>query len=142
VDHYINEQVIGLLQALSGNLSLLPLTQLAAVLMLVVWRRVKYGFVPRVGECAALAGHLLALYVAVLTMLVLTFTYPTKFEFLAPYHLALAGLYTVGITAYQVGPLLRKLIFPEAPGTSPEQGGADPPAATGQKNDKVQSAKH
>lgn len=115
MDRFINDQAIGLLQAMSGNLSLLPATQIAALLTLWLWRRLKYRAVPSVGECASLIGGLLALYLAGTAMVVLTFTYPPRYEYLSQWQLKGAGLFTAVITLWHVCPGLRRLFVPEAP---------------------------
>lgn len=142
MDPLINDQAAKFLQALSGNLSLLPAIQIVSLAMLVLWRYARYGSCPRAGECAVLIGSLLALYMAGTVLVVLAFTYPPRYEYLSQLHLKSAGLFTAIITIYQVGPGLRKLIIPEAPAASPERGPSETLTKLNQNLEKEQSAKH
>ena len=120
MDPLINDQAVRLLTVLSANLSLLLAALIGLLISLAVWRRLRYGSWPGAGECAGLGAGVLALYMAVLAMTVLTFTSPPRFEFLSPLHLKGAGLYTMILTLYHALPGLKKLFAPAAPAAPPE----------------------
>jgi hypothetical protein len=124
MDPLVNDHAIWLLELFSRNLTLLAATQIALVVVLVLWRFSRYHAWPSQSECACLIAGLLALNMAGSVVLVLTFTYPPRFEYLSQLHLKSAGLFTAIMTLYHTLPGLRRVFFPEAPSAPPGGGSA------------------
>ena len=57
-----NDWALGLLSALTGNLNLLPVTSIALILLMAIWRRAWHGKWPEIFDSVALTGIVLSAY--------------------------------------------------------------------------------
>ena len=116
-----NDWALGLLQALTGNLNLLPATSLAVILSTALWRRISHGRWPELADCAGLAAIVYSAYTGTVLTLVLTGTYPPRFGLVSQKELMLAGMYVFLLTAYGVTATLNRILFPPQPAIPPPQ---------------------
>ena len=117
-----NDWALGLLQALTGNLNLLPATSLAVILSTALWRRISHGRWPELADCAGLVAIVFSAFTGTILTLVLTGTYPPRFGLVSQKELMLAGIYVFLLTTYCVMAGLKRILFPPQPAIPPPQG--------------------
>lgn len=116
------EPVERFLEAQAANPKLFILPIIVLLLAMIAMRRFRCGAWPTAPECGALVSNSAGLYYGALIGMVLCFTNPPKFEYLSPNHQAMAGLFTVVLTAYYTIPRLYSLFAPDQPLSVPPDG--------------------